>query len=305
MSGANGGFGLPLFCLTAWGLAACDGSGGDDVDTNRENPDDGVPFAADAATELDGPRSAPSLSQPEPGAPPGDTGGQPAFVPSSGPVPTAPADPGPLVAPDAGPSRGGARADVDAGSQPTALVDAGSGGSEVPPLPGASEPDGAAPASDAGLPQFEIPEEEEDCSGVQFVDPVKACRDLDGLSLGNPVLVTDDDGEWNPGDVATLQVDILGEERDDGLPYYGPAIVALFDVDSSAFAFVRWRTFQVFGIDAGDSVTYELELRLTDDAPTGATVWLHLEPASSDGNTTACDCPDVDVEGTTLAFEVN
>lgn len=163
--------------------------------------------------------------------------------------------------------------------------------------------DAAAQTSDLEPPLFVIPEEE-DCSGVQFVDPVRACDDLAGLSLANPLLVTDADGRWNPGDVASLDIDLLGAEREGESFYDSPAIVATFDADSAAFASVSWRNTEVFGILAGQKHRHRIEVSLTEGAPPGTRVWLHLEPATSNGHTTTCDCDGVEVTGLTLSFEV-
>ncbi len=157
------------------------------------------------------------------------------------------------------------------------------------------------PRPDAGRPRFERPPSE-DCAGVEFVDPERACSDLAGLSLSNPSLVTDADGEWNPGDTATLHVDLVAAPRNTA--YISPGIVAVFDSASSAFASAPWSSWEIFGLKGGSSHTHRLELMLSKDAPVGARLYLHLEPATSSGDTTECDCPDLELEGLTLEFEV-
>jgi hypothetical protein len=166
----------------------------------------------------------------------------------------------------------------------------------------ASTADAEASVPDVN-PLFQVGEEE-DCSGVQFVDPVRACEDLRGLSLSDPLLVTDEDGEWNAGDTATLTVDLVGAERESGEYYDTPAILAAFDSQSSKFASVRWRNTELFGLDAGAKFRHEIDLSLTPEAPRGTRVWLYLEPGTSSGHTTGCDCEGVEVTGLTLSFEV-
>ncbi len=291
------GLGALLSCCTA-----CASDGNDAVGTRAGNPapDGVVEMAPGADSGSDEQGTSGVSTMPPPVVSPQSSG-------AGGGLSVATGDRLPPNVPVTG--DGGPR------SEPTSFAPISDAGPAAPALAegrdaGDWDNDAVAPArgQDAAAelgfdsPLFELPEEE-DCTGVEFFDPIVACEDLGGLSLANPMLITDD-GEWNPGEVATLWIDLVSAERDSNRDYVATAIVAAFDVESSAFASVNWIDMETFGLNAGQIHTHRIELTLSDAAPRGAKVQLHLEPSTSDGHTTGCDCPQVEVSGLTLAFEV-
>ncbi len=165
-----------------------------------------------------------------------------------------------------------------------------------------SEDAAVVACDESPCPRFDLPVVEA-CEGP---DPdeiaiIDRCRQLGALMIDDARVEEEPDG-WQPGEGATVIVTLSAPADGDAIDT--PGVAAIVDSASRDFASVPWGFWALFSMLPGDSYETRLRVELAEDAPPGATVYVHLSPSVGYGEVTACDCPGLTVPEFVVALEV-